>query len=125
MKIGMVLAFLVINHVFILTIHRDVEWVNSIFFILDAWIVNNTFIEFLFNTCTTNILVCLDSGLFLQIYLLTSPLQFSIQFFIFSIIFLSHIHHITKSGTVKISQITYNPNTLFIKFRFQILCTNN
>ena len=31
MKIGMVLAFLVINHAFILTIHRDVEWVNSIF----------------------------------------------------------------------------------------------
>ena len=39
---------------------------------------------------------------------LLEQLQFSIYFFIFSIIFLSHIHHITKSITVKISQIIYH-----------------
>ena len=36
-------------------------------------------------------------------YLVASQVQFSMQFFIFSITFLSHIYHITKSATVIIS----------------------
>ena len=51
--------------------------------------------------------VCLDSKLFVQIYLLTSPLQFLIHLFIFPIIFLFHIYHTIKSATVKISQIIF------------------
>ena len=48
--------------------------------------------------------ICLDRELLVKIYLFTSSLQFSTNLLIFSIIFLSHIHHITKSATVKISQ---------------------